>query len=376
MSWLGQGAVVVLLLLVFSQFGQRLQARNAGAWWAMASFICVAAIDPELLRPLTNILGIKLVSNFVLATLSMFLFVQLIEQNSEVTASNRKFRRLTSKLAVSEYCATQGLRQVLIKPSILVILPCFNEQESIPVVAAELSAMCESTGDLAIDFCFVNDGSTDNTAEVLRKTIGQHFASHGINVGVSAVLITGCDLALARGYDYLVQCDSDGQHPVVEIPRLVRFARDNQTDLVIGSRFVASRIRDDVVVPGVSNDLNASTTGSRLVGISFIRIMLAFFGKSARVKDPTSGLRVYSKRAVELLLKQMPDEYPEPESIALLALNGARIAEVPVTMRPRTTGQSSLSGLKSVRYMIKVGSALFGLRLRALVATSRKPKGL
>ena len=97
-----------------------------------------------------------------------------------------------------------------------------------------------------------------------------------------------------------------------------------------------------------------------------VNIVLALFGRTARVRDPTSGFRVYSAQAVRALLKIMPDEYPEPETIALLALRGMRIAEVPVRMGPRTAGRSTLAGFSSIRYMVKVTSALAGLRLRSL----------
>ena len=105
-----------------------------------------------------------------------------------------------------------------------------------------------------------------------------------------------------------------------------------------------------------------SQFGSRLAARNPLIWWLA-----ARVREPTSGFRVYSAQAVRALLSIALDEYPEPVSIALLAVRGSRIAEVPVRMGPRTTGRSTLAGFSSIRYMIKVTSALAGLRLRSLL---------
>ncbi len=88
------------------------------------------------------------------------------------------------------------------------------------------------------------------------------------------------------------------------------------------------------------------------------------FTKGSRIYDTTSGFRVYSKKAMTRLLSVLPDEFPEPESIALLSLDNQKIVEMPVEMRKRESGVSSLAGLKSARFMIKVLSALIGLRIR------------
>lgn len=90
-----------------------------------------------------------------------------------------------------------------------------------------------------------------------------------------------------------------------------------------------------------------------------------FFG--VKIPDPTSGVRVYSRAAVKILTGNLPDEYPEPESIAILATHGLKIAEIPVTMQARASGVSSLNGFKNLAYMAKVISALVGLRIRTLL---------
>jgi glycosyltransferase involved in cell wall biosynthesis len=216
--------------------------------------------------------------------------------------------------------------------------------------------------DFGCDYCIVDDGSTDRTWKILADLAPRCSVRHGANVGVAGALLTGFKVADQAGYAYVVQCDGDGQHAPGDIPRMLREASTRDVDLVIGSRF-------DSAAKGHGFELD-STTRIRRLGAQVVNAVLALFGRTARVHDPTSGFRVYSARAVRTLMRVMPDDYPEPESIAILALRGLRIAEVPVQMARRTKGQSSLAGLRSIRYMIKVTSALTGLRLRSLLRTS------
>jgi hypothetical protein len=124
---------------------------------------------------------------------------------------------------------------------------------------------------------------------------------------------------------------------------------------VLGSRFA---IADAATLE--------STTRLRRLGMILIILALRLFGNIAKVSDPTSGFRVYSSRAVTTLIRTMPDEYPEPETVAILASNDLQIVEHHVDMLPRQAGVSSLSRFKSMHYMIKVLSALLGLRIRIL----------
>ena len=108
------------------------------------------------------------------------------------------------------------------------------------------------------------------------------------------------------------------------------------------------------------------TTLVRKIGSSLILQVLRFFNLKTRISDPTSGFRVYSKESIKHLLRCIPDEYPEPESIAILALNHRKIDEIPASMQYRLSGVSSLRGLNGIIYMAKVISSLIGLRLRFL----------
>ncbi|RYZ89080.1 MAG: DUF2304 family protein, partial [Proteobacteria bacterium] len=334
---------------------------NSIVWWAVAFFIILALVQPSLLKPLVDAMGIKVVSNFVLASLVMFLFIQVLELTGETTAQSRKFRQLVSNIASEQFFQKlPRSRSNSIHPRmrVLVVLPCYNEEEALPTTIAEMKELLASDthADLDIHMCVVNDGSRDSSRFILEEEIPYNYVSHSANIGVSGVLLTGFAIAKQLKAHYVVQCDSDGQHPMHLIPEMVREAHRGEYDLLIGSRFYRA----------VNGNALESTTIARVSGIVLIRRMLGLFGVKARVQDPTSGFRVYSEKARETLVRQMPDEYPEPESVALLAQIGLKIGETNVKMIARTTGVSSINGLKSVTFMTKVLTALIGLRLRTL----------
>lgn len=340
----------VFFALLFSQFGHRLPARRGLIWWLVAAFLFVSAVYPYLWRPLVTFLGISLISNFVLSVMMMFLFFQMVEQQAENLRVSRQLAELASSAAAQQFPKREGL-------SGLIVLPCRNEAEALPQVISRLDALRSSAPHL--DFCVVDDGSTDDTAEVLSRLAPSRHVTHPSNVGVSGGLLTGFKTAQRVGARWVVQCDSDGQHPIEAIPSLVREAERLQADLLIGSRFL------DGSGPG------ARPQALRKLGVSVIRMTLRLFGRKAAVTDPTSGFRVYSRRAFDVLRRNLPDEYPEPESVAVAALAALAIHEVPVQMEPRRTGASSLAGLAGPRYVAKVCTALLGLRLRSFV---RRPR--
>ena len=349
---------VAALGLTLSQYGGRLAARNAVVWWLGLGFFMLSAVAPELLRPIANLLGIELISNFVLATMIVFLLYNMIEQTSTSTRQTRNHRELVSRLAVQEYQRKQAkLRSAATAGQIrvLIVLPCFNEAGSLPKVIADLNSLPK---DPALDFnyCIVNDGSTDASYIILQEMTPQNHASHLVNIGVAGALMTGFRVAHQGDYDYVVQCDSDGQHPIAFIPDFVKRASTCAADLLVGSRFAS----DD----SSGFKCRAATTTWRRLGSLMIRVVLRLFGRSATVSDPTSGFRVFTRRFCEIALPQMPDEYPEPELLALAAVLGGKIVETRVIMTARTAGKSSIFGLQVFSYMVKVITALLGLRLR------------
>lgn len=220
--------------------------------------------------------------------------------------------------------------------SVLIIIPAFNEEESIVDVA-------HSVHDAGYDLVVVNDGSTDATLEIC-KDHDIPVLNLASNLGIGGAVQTGHIYAYENGYDIDIQFDGDGQHDIGSIPALVE-AIEQGANLAIGSRFVDK------------NKETFKSTGLRRLGIKWLSFIIKLM-TGARVYDVTSGFRACDRRMIELYSTNYPIDYPEPESIAIAMKNHMAIAEVPVTMNERQGGISSISAPASVYYMIKVSLAI------------------
>ena len=342
--------VSVCLLLLLSQLGRKLSARSSPMIWLVSLFLFVSTVNPMVLRSLADVLQIELISNFVLASLIFLLFWQSFQSEARIHTLSKKIIDSTTTQAAIAFIKTFNEST----PTCLVVIPCYNEESNIPDLVKSLKA--EFSTRQEFEYLIVNNGSSDQSEKLLNTLAPQNYTSHTTNVGVSGVLQTGFKVAKKLNCPYVIQCDADGQHPIDGIANLLQNASSVQCDLMIGSRFA----------PGSSSTNYESTTPLRRFGALLIKTTLALFGRSASVTDPTSGFRAYSQQAYEVLLKDIPEDYPEPESIAILSNKNLKILETPASMKPRQGGTSSISGLKQATYMIKVISALLGLRLRSL----------
>jgi hypothetical protein len=345
--------ILGIFILLISQFGGKITAKSAFVWWLVFGFVLICTIFPEWLVPVTLFFGIQLVSNLVLASLILFLFFYVIQESSMLTKVYRKQRDLISSLAADQYIAKSGPEN---KKQALVFFPCFNEEKHIPTLISNIHDL-ETVYPGRFEFCIINDGSSDLTESLLNESAKGFSAHHSTNSGVSGVLSTAFRIARIKKYEYVIQVDSDGQHPLPLIPELLDAATSLKSDLLIGSRFVNGR----------SKHHRESTSALRSFGSLLISILLKMFSIKKYVADPTSGFRVYSRKSLMVLSGNLPDEYPEPESIALLLSAGLDVQELPVEMKPRITGKSSLGGINGYLFMMKVSSALIGLRLRTLI---------
>lgn len=223
-----------------------------------------------------------------------------------------------------------------IKQRVLLIVPAYNEGESILKVAQTIQ-------NTKYDFVVINDGSTDNTLQVCRAN-NIPVINLSANLGIGGAVQTGHMYALERGYDIDIQFDGDGQHDIASIPNLIE-AIQNGADLAVGSRFIDR------------NSENFQSTGLRRLGIKWLSATIKFVtGK--RVYDVTSGFRACSKKAIELFSKEYPIDYPEPESIVNAIKHNLRVEEVPAKMNERQGGTSSIKAFSSMYYMIKVSLAI------------------
>lgn len=224
-------------------------------------------------------------------------------------------------------------------PNVLIIIPAYNESEAISGV---LTALREKTPDY--DVLVVNDGSTDNTADIVKRHPGVNLVQLPFNMGIGSTVQTGYKYAVQNKYDIAVQCDADGQHPVHQLPKIINAVLEGRGDMVIGSRYVA----DTDYVPSFF----------RRVGKSLLsRIVDSVVGGG--ITDTTSGFRAMNRAVFSTFAKTYPDDYPEAEALVIMHKHGLKAVEVPVDMQPRQGGESSINARRAAYYIIKVSLAIF-----------------
>jgi glycosyltransferase involved in cell wall biosynthesis len=224
-------------------------------------------------------------------------------------------------------------------PSRIAIVPAYREERAIAGVVAEIRAF-----DPGLDVVVVDDGSRDGTAAAARAA-GAAVVSLPFNLGIGGAVQTGFKYALAHGYDLAVRLDGDGQHDPTELPKLIEPVLAGKADIVVGSRFA----QDD---PGYRAPL------ARRLGIGlFARIVSVLVRQ--RVTDTTSGFQALNRKGIALFAADYPHDYPEVEATVMVVRHELRLLEVPVRMREREHGRSSITALRSLYYVVKVLLALF-----------------
>lgn len=223
-------------------------------------------------------------------------------------------------------------------PKILIIVPAFNEEASLPGVIADLRTHFPG-GDILV----IDDGSRDRTAQVAMDS-SVSVVRLPFNLGIGGAVQTGYRYAHRHAYDIAIQFDGDGQHLASEINVLLEPLLAGHADIVVGSRFLN---RGEYRPPLMR----------RLGILIFSRILSRIIGMP--VTDTTSGFRAANRDAIRYFSRVYPEDYPEVESLVLVHRAGMRIAEVSVAMRDRTGGRSSITPIRSVYYMVKVLLAVF-----------------
>ena len=220
----------------------------------------------------------------------------------------------------------------------MAIVPAFNEEGSIAAVVGELLAY-----DRGLRVVVVDDGSTDRTAEVARAS-GAKVISLPFNLGIGGAVQTGFRYAWEQGFDVAVRADGDGQHDPAELDAILRPVLADEADVAVGSRFIGGD--------------GYRSSRSRRAGIRLLAWIVSALTRQ-RITDPTSGFQAANRLGIRLFAADYPHDYPEAEATVMVFKHRLRLQEVPVKMRARESGRSSITTVRSVYYMVKVVLAIF-----------------
>jgi glycosyltransferase involved in cell wall biosynthesis len=220
----------------------------------------------------------------------------------------------------------------------IAIVPAFNEERNVGRVIDELRAF-----DPGLEIVVVSDGSADRTAEVAAEH-GAHVIRLPFNLGIGGAVQTGFRYAWEGRYQLAVRLDGDGQHDAGQLGRVLEPVLAGDADIVVGSRFVG--------------DSAYRSSAPRRIGIRILALVVSRIARQ-KVTDPTSGFQALDRKAIRLFAADYPHDYPEVEGMVMVIRHRLRLVEVPVSMRAREHGRSSIGTLASVYYMAKVLLALF-----------------
>lgn len=224
----------------------------------------------------------------------------------------------------------------------LVIIPAYNEEGNLERTIEDIRKNAPE-----FDYVIINDCSTDSTLDMCRKH-GYSYLNLPVNLGIGGAVQTGYRYAYYRGYDIAVQFDGDGQHDASYLEAMAKELEESDSDMVIGSRFIEKE--------------GFQSSALRRIGIVYFTVLIKLLtGKT--ITDPTSGMRMVNRKLLKKFTEDYPKDYPEPESVVAILAQKYKVKEIPVIMRERMEGESSISFRKSIYYMIKVSVAIIIARL-------------
>ena len=218
----------------------------------------------------------------------------------------------------------------------LIIIPAYNEEGAILDTIRNLKKNNEE-----VDYIIIDDCSKDDTLKICKEN-NLNVIHLPVNLGIGGAVQTGYKYAYENNYDIAIQMDADGQHDAKYISALIQKVEEGY-DLVIGSRFIEKQ--------------GFQSTFVRRMGINLYSFIIKLFTKKV-IKDTTSGYRAVNSKIIKMFARSYPVDYPEPETNAYIAKNNFKIVELPMEMKTRDTGSSSITPIKSIYYAAKVGLAV------------------
>jgi glycosyltransferase involved in cell wall biosynthesis len=226
---------------------------------------------------------------------------------------------------------------------ILLIIPCYNEGGSIEALLSEIGRL-----GAAYDVLVIDDGSQDDTYFIAKQTAS--CLRLPVNIGIGGAEQGGIKYAYENNYDLCIRIDGDDQHPPDQINKLVERYVESSDGLIIGSRFLSDSL--------------FRSTWLRRTGIKLISLMLKYF-YGYKATDPTSGFRLMDRNAMRIFCSEYPYDFPEPASIAIALNHGIAVSEIPVKMKQREFGKSSIGGIKNISYMLRVIFYILFVKIRS-----------
>ena len=232
---------------------------------------------------------------------------------------------------------------------VLLIIPAYNEEKNILKTCSEIMDYNKQKH-TDYDLIVINDGSKDKTKKILEDNNIPHVnLLH--NLGIGGAVQTGYKYAYEHDYDVAIQFDGDGQHDINYVKDIIEPISNNKHDMVIGSRYLDKKTSD------------FKSTKARQFGIRIISFFMKLVTKK-RIYDTTSGFRACNKKIIDKFSKSYPVEYPEPVTTTELLKQGYRVGEVPVNMKKRIEGKSSIRAWKNFYYMLNVCLSIIMISIR------------
>lgn len=182
---------------------------------------------------------------------------------------------------------------------LFVIVPCYNEENKIKDILGKIIGL-----KLDKDIIVVDDGSIDNTAQIVKENFRNIFLlKHRINLGKGAALKTGCEAAIKLGADTIVLMDADGQHQPEIIPKMIRQLREEKLDVVFGARKI------DKKMPNLY-----------YIGNIFLTKLINWVS-GINIIDSQTGFKVFNSNIYDKILWQSADYFVETEMIINIGKN-------------------------------------------------------
>ncbi|ADH85075.1 DUF2304 family protein [Desulfurivibrio alkaliphilus] len=319
---------------------RRMKEEYSLLWFFMSLFLLYMSVDRYAIDRLGALVGVAYPPSVLMLLTTGFTFLVLVHLSVVVTRLSEQNNELIQEMGLGK------LEEAKKNADILVIVPAYNEGNNIVEVITDLL----NNAGLPLDVLVINDGSIDHTGPAARATGRALVIDLPKNLGIGGAVQTGFKYAARHNYQIAVQFDGDGQHLASELPKLVQAIQARHADLVIGSRFVHKHA-------------GFRSTFVRRLGIRTFQLLNSLL-IGQKITDNTSGFRAYSQPAIRFLAKHYPTDYPEPEAVILLGRNGFKITEEATEMRERQGGDSSISGLLGIYYMLKVTLGIIMTALR------------